>query len=124
GAEDDELDEVLQQQIRPAEQIDGHQREVEAREESTGEHVNDLDRKNGESPEDEEMHPAGAAIAFERLLADDELFLPEDVLDDRVDPLRQSIEARHRRYLCQNRETPIERSSEESERDREDESEY
>ena len=53
------LHDVLQQQIRTAQQTGGKQRQVEVGKKPRAEHGDDLDREDAEAPEDEEVHPAG-----------------------------------------------------------------
>ena len=68
-----------------------------------------LDAQDREAPENEEVHPAGRLVAWERLLADDELLLPQHVLDHGVDALGNAVEAVHGRDLQQDRKAPVQR---------------
>ncbi len=107
--EHDQLDDVLQEQIRTAEQVHTQPRQVKIRHEAADEHVDHLDGQNGEAPEDEEVHPSRRFVALQRLFPDDKLALAEDILDDRLQALRNAVEARHWRHLHEHHEAAIER---------------
>src|SRR5262249_330538 len=109
----------LEEKVGTAEQIDGQARQTEIRHEPADEHVNDLDGEDREAPEDEKVHPAGWLVAWQRLLADDELLLSKDELADRVDAVRNPIEAGDRRDLQEHRKAPVERAAEDAQRDHE-----
>ena len=117
GAQDDELDEVLEQQVRAAEEVDRETGQVEAGNEPAREHMDHLNAQDGEAPEDEEVHPAGRLVARQRLLADHELLLPEDVLDHGLDALGHAVETVHRGDLEQYGETPVQRARQVAEPD-------
>ncbi len=108
----EDLDQVLQEEVRTAEHVDAEERQMEVRPEpALREGRRDSHAEDREAPEDEEVHPARRLLA----LVDEELLLPETEDEEGLDALGNLVEEVRPFHRLEHPRAPVDRAQEEAE---------